>query len=159
MPSGAIIHERSNSAVMDRTPWRARREQTSTRAGHKPGQRRNAAMKTTDQCWRCWDDATEELNRRDYMNLFTVEAETAAVRPTECRLYRGRLHRYNVQYVAVWVSGSRLDHVGGAVNEGTCGIPATDDSSELRERTTSWSIGWERTMPYVRTENHADFTC
>jgi len=30
-----------------------------------------------------------------------------------------------------------------AVNEGTCGIPATDDSSELRERTTPGSIGWE----------------
>jgi len=32
----------------------------------------------------------------------------------------------------------------GAVNEGTWELPATDDSSEHRVRTTPWSIEWER---------------
>jgi len=66
-----------------------------------PGQRNSVATETKDQCWRWWDDATEESNRRDgtragVTNLFTVEAETTAVGPTECRLYCGRPHRYYV---------------------------------------------------------------
>jgi len=55
-------------------------------------QRRSAANGTTDQRWRWWDEASEESNRRDdaragVKNLFTVEAETAAVELTKCRLY------------------------------------------------------------------------
>jgi len=133
-----------------RTPPRARCGQTSTHAGHKPGQRRSEAKRTTNS-------ATEESNGRKYTcaiyrvtNLFTVEAETATVGLTECRLYWGR-PRDDTQLTGS--TSNTLPSEWPDTDQGRCrdwlkarawGLTATDDSSEHRVRTTPCSIGWER---------------
>jgi len=108
----------------------------------KPGQR-STANETTDQRWRWWDDATEKSNRRDdtragVTNLFTVEAETAAVELTKCRLYTEEGLTGTTLYTLP--SECPDPDQDGAVNEGVCGLPATAPIIE-RERRREASDG------------------
>jgi len=74
----------------------------------------------------------EESNRRDdtrarATNPFTVEAETAAVEPTE---YQSNEEGLTGTTSNTLPSECTDPDQGGAVNKGTCGIPANDDISE-----------------------------
>jgi len=72
--------------------------------------------------------------RAGVTHLFTVEAETTAVGPTECRLYTEE----GLVGTTLCTLPSETPDADqcGAVNEGTWVQPATDNSSEHRERTT-----------------------
>jgi len=95
-------------------------------------------METKEERGRSCDDATEELSHRDearvgVTNLFTVEEETTAVELTECRSTEEGLTSTTSNTL---LSECSDPDQGGAVNEGTWGKPATNDSSELRVGTT-----------------------
>jgi len=123
----------------------------------QPGQRRSSGKETKEQQWRTCDDATEKLNHRDktragVTNLFTVKAETTAVELTECRSTEEGL----TGTTSNMLRSECLDpDQGSAVNEGTCGISTTDDSSEFRgERRRKASDGNDA----VRENGDTEFT-
>jgi len=127
---------------IQRTPPRARRVQTSTRASCKPGQRRSTAKETMKQRVRPWNEASDELHWREQTRVGVTNPFTDWGRNRDRRtdLVSSLLRKDSPvqRQIRCWVSVKCRPEW---CSEWRCRIPTTSNSSVHQVRTTLGSIG------------------